>query len=172
MDLHSGLGEAGLLTGARSMKVRVIAAQLFTLSGLLLSQNGFTTCVAAVPSGFWSARRLEVHEWGVSEYDWSQGGKPKPEFPNFFYSSRSPGTPLGISTDRVKDMESRQRHACLDQASPLLLWSRHPARSSATANPRRSGSSVQGRPSPRVVAASEPQSHTGSGCESRRARPG
>ncbi len=55
---------------------------------------------------FWSARRLEVHEWGVSQFDWSPGRDVVTEFPDFFYTDRLPGASLGPSRERVKDMEA------------------------------------------------------------------
>ena len=48
--------------------------------------------------GSWDARRLEVHEWGVSEFDWGHGKKPAPDFPEFFYTDTNPGVALGPST--------------------------------------------------------------------------
>jgi hypothetical protein len=54
----------------------------------------------------WNASRLEVHEWVVSQFDWSQGKKPIPDFPDFFYTDKAPGGTLGTSTNRVKDMEA------------------------------------------------------------------
>lgn len=65
-----------------------------------------TLTISMSSHAFWNASRMEVHEWGVSEFDWSQGRKPSSDCPDFFYTDKSPDVALGTSTNRVKDMEA------------------------------------------------------------------
>lgn len=54
----------------------------------------------------WPARPIEVHEWGVSVFDWSGTTPDNPALPGFFYTDKSPGQPLSAPASRVKDQEA------------------------------------------------------------------
>lgn len=54
----------------------------------------------------WTPSRLEVHEWGVSEYDWAKGQSGSPDLPAFVYTDTRPGQGTGKPELRVKDMEA------------------------------------------------------------------
>lgn len=61
-------------------------------------------CVQA--NAGWAPAPVEVHEWGVSVFDWSNPSTSPPDFPEFFYTDKSPGVQLPRPTTRVKDMEA------------------------------------------------------------------
>jgi len=56
------------------------------------------------PRADWAAQRLEAHEWGVSEYDWSNGKKPSGVLPDFVYTEDKPGDVTPRPGARVKEM--------------------------------------------------------------------
>lgn len=54
----------------------------------------------------WTARPLEVHEWGVSEYDWSRGRTTPVDLADFIYTETNPGRVAPKPKVRVKDMDA------------------------------------------------------------------